>query len=113
MYLHNLTQTGEHQEWAKYSAFGVATQVPWMVSDPSTSPGVRKFKHIPVLQDNSQAETHEPWVQVDNPVSLLDLMPTLAEASGTQWITFEFGGHTRVLLSFLQLTATWMSLHTG
>ena len=56
---------GEHLEWAKYSNFRVATNVPMMI-------------HVPDLTDYK-----EPGGVVSNAlVELVDLFPTLAELTG-------------------------------
>lgn len=63
---------GEHLEWAKYSNFRVATNVPLMV-------------HVPGLTDNGDGhsfQTPQNGFISDALVELVDLFPTLAELTG-------------------------------
>lgn len=63
---------GEHLEWAKYSNFRVATNVPLMI-------------HVPGLTDNRDEHNFQTTQNgsVSNAlVELVDLFPTLAELTG-------------------------------
>ena len=63
---------GEHLEWAKYSNFRVATNVPLMI-------------HVPGLTDNMDEhnfQTTQNGLVSDALVELVDLFPTLAELTG-------------------------------
>ena len=65
---------GEHLEWAKYSNFRVATNVPLMV-------------HVPGLTDqreHSLADTTQSGMVSNALVELVDLFPTLAELAGIE-----------------------------
>lgn len=72
---------GEHQEWAKYSNYQVATRTPLIISLPPTL-----FPHGQDLQNDIQivplTGVRRGPTYVHDPVMLLDLFPTLAAASG-------------------------------
>ncbi|XP_015676173.1 iduronate 2-sulfatase [Protobothrops mucrosquamatus] len=75
---------GEHGEWAKYSNFNIATQVPLMfyvpgVTTPSSDPGQKVFPFIdPFAQDLPSGLPGKPKEMVE----LVSLFPTLAELAG-------------------------------
>ncbi|XP_019395816.1 PREDICTED: iduronate 2-sulfatase isoform X2 [Crocodylus porosus] len=75
---------GEHGEWAKYSNFDVATQVPLMFYVPGktssfANPGGRKF---PYLDPFTHVSNLIPQGQTKKIVELVSLFPTLAELAG-------------------------------
>ncbi|OXB75222.1 UNVERIFIED_CONTAM: hypothetical protein H355_016955, partial [Colinus virginianus] len=77
---------GEHGEWAKYSNFDVATQVPLMFYVPgmttsSASQGERVF---PFLNPFSRTLDLVPQGQSKKMVELVSLFSTLAELAGLQ-----------------------------
>ncbi|XP_059535857.1 iduronate 2-sulfatase isoform X3 [Myotis daubentonii] len=76
---------GEHGEWAKYSNFDVTTHVPLMFYVPGrTAPlpeaGEKLFPYIDPF--DSISELMEPGRQVEDPVELVSLFPTLAGLAG-------------------------------
>ena len=64
---------GEHLEWAKYSNFRVATNIPL-------------FVHVPGLMDKRQqiSSTIQSGMVSSALVELVDLFPTLAELTGIE-----------------------------
>ncbi|XP_027703003.1 iduronate 2-sulfatase [Vombatus ursinus] len=76
---------GEHGEWAKYSNFDVATQVPLMFyvpgkTAPFTSPGEKLFPYIDPF--DSTSDVMVPGGQAMELVELVSLFPTLSELAG-------------------------------
>ncbi|XP_014456476.1 iduronate 2-sulfatase isoform X1 [Alligator mississippiensis] len=75
---------GEHGEWAKYSNFDVATQVPLMFYVPGktssfANPGGRQF---PYLDPFTHVSNLIPQGRTKKIVELVSLFPTLAELAG-------------------------------
>ncbi|XP_072482738.1 iduronate 2-sulfatase isoform X2 [Notamacropus eugenii] len=76
---------GEHGEWAKYSNFDVATQVPLMFyvpgkTAPFISPGEKLFPYIDPF--DSTSEVMVPGGRATELVELVSLFPTLSELAG-------------------------------
>ncbi|XP_068920342.1 iduronate 2-sulfatase [Petaurus breviceps papuanus] len=76
---------GEHGEWAKYSNFDVATQVPLMFyvpgkTAPFISPGEKLFPYIDPFDSTSHVMV--PGGRAMELVELVSLFPTLSELAG-------------------------------
>ncbi|XP_040075856.2 iduronate 2-sulfatase [Ixodes scapularis] len=70
---------GEHQEFSKYSNFRTATRVPFIVSPPPSSEPEVSFRE-PGYSRHGRSPVDT--IVVQEPVSLLDLFPTLASLAG-------------------------------
>ncbi|XP_028816707.1 iduronate 2-sulfatase isoform X2 [Denticeps clupeoides] len=75
---------GEHGEWAKYSNFDVATQVPLLVHVPGrrspAAPGRRKFRYVDVFKEpHRHFQEGHGVLQI---VELIDVFPTVVQLAG-------------------------------
>lgn len=75
-------QLGEHGEWAKYSLFESALQVPLIVSLPGQRTGVKFEKRSAFELQSRNTSTSPSGRRISEHVELLDLFPTLTELAG-------------------------------
>ena len=73
---------GERGEWAKYSTSEDATRTPLLLHVPGVTGSLDGFRHVSPLERRGEGRARlKAAVVVTQPVELLDVMPTLAEAA--------------------------------